>query len=58
MNFLTIAFTRTPGKRAAPPPLPDVTRGEAASWFSGWWCGIAIGGVSGLAIGVLLAKIF
>lgn len=55
MNFLTIAITRV--QRIAPPkPLPTVTKGEAHSWFSGFWHGIALGAVIGAAIAALFIK--
>lgn len=53
MNFLTIAFTRV--QRIKPPSrIPDVTRAEAQSWFSGWWHGIAAGSVIGFGLAVLI----
>jgi hypothetical protein len=39
---------------AKPGPLPDVARGDAQSWFNGWWCGIAVGAVNGAGLVALL----
>lgn len=57
MNFLTIAVTTTK-KQPTPSLLPDVSRGEAQSWFSGWWAGISVGFVCGAGVGVLLHTLF
>lgn len=55
MTFLTIHLTRIK-RMAQPAPLPDVTRGEAVSFFSGMWHGIALGVVTGAGAAVLLLK--
>lgn len=55
MTFLTIHMTRI--KRLAhPEPLPEISYSEAVSWFSGWWCGIAIGVVCGAGIAALVLQ--
>jgi hypothetical protein len=56
MISINLLSTPTP-KKAPPTRLPDVTRGEAQSWFSGWWHGIAVGAVCGVAVGVVLAGV-
>lgn len=34
----------------APKPLPEVEQSEAASFFEGWWMGIAVGFVIGAGL--------
>lgn len=53
MAFLTIHLTRIK-RLSSPEPLPDVTRGEAVSFFSGMWHGVALGCVIGAGAAVLL----
>lgn len=55
MTHLNITITRAQ-PLAPPAPLPDVTRAEAQSWFSGWWHGLAVGAVTGLALGYLVVS--
>lgn len=35
-------------------PLPDVEHREAASWFDGYWTGIAVGSVIGAGLMAVL----
>jgi hypothetical protein len=37
-------------------PLPSTDEIEAVSWFSGWWHGIAVGGVIGAALAAILIR--
>ena len=55
MNHLTVTLTRAQ-RLKQPEPLPEVSQAEAASWFSGWWHGIAVGAVIGLAVGGLVVQ--
>ena len=55
VNMITIAFTRAQ-RLQVPDKLPDVTRSEAASWFSGWWHGIGVGAVLGFSLGALVVR--
>jgi len=55
MTHLTVTLTRAQ-RLKQPEPLPEVTQGEARSWFHGWWHGIAVGAVIGLAVGGLVAQ--
>ena len=34
-------------------PAPDLEHREAASFFSGWWCGISVGSVIGIGLATL-----
>lgn len=56
MAFLTIHLTRIK-RLSSPAPLPDVTRGEAVSFFSGMWHGVALGCVTGAGAAVLILKL-
>lgn len=43
-----------PAKPLKAKPLPDLEQREAASWFDGWWTGIAVGSVIGTGLTVVL----
>lgn len=43
-----------PEKPLKAKPLPDLEQREAASWFDGWWAGIAVGSVIGTGLTVVL----
>lgn len=43
-----------PAKGLQSRPLPDLEQREAASWFAGWWHGIAVGSVIGTGLTVVL----
>lgn len=48
-----------PFKRLAKPePIPTVecSEADARSYFEGWWCGIGIGFVIGLALAVVALR--
>lgn len=55
MNMLTIAFTRARRMRE-PEPLPDITETPREAFLAGWWGGICIGLVTGLSVGIVIAK--
>ena len=55
MNMLTIAFTRI-RRMPDPEPLPEITETPAQAFTAGWWGGIAIGLVIGLAAGIVIVK--
>jgi hypothetical protein len=55
MNHLTVTLTRAQ-RLKQPEPLPEVTQGEARSWFHGWWHGIGLGFVIGLTVGGLVVQ--
>lgn len=38
----------------APKPLPSMTEDARTAWLNGWWSGLAIGAINGLAGAVLL----
>lgn len=52
MKQLLITVTQTRPLRP-PKPLPVVTEKEAREFFRGWWHGLPLGFVIGVAIGVL-----
>lgn len=43
-----------PAKPLKAKPLPDLEQREAASFFEGWWHGIAVGSVIGAGLTVVL----
>ena len=43
-----------PAKPLKAKQLPDLEQREAASWFDGWWTGIAVGSVIGTGLTVVL----
>lgn len=56
--MIQVIMLRNRFKRLGDPqPLPTVTEAEAHSYFQGWWAGLAIGGVCGVSIGVILAMV-
>lgn len=55
MHQILITFTKL-HRLAKPGKLPDITRGHAESWFSGWWHGIGIGAVLGMGLMLLATE--
>lgn len=47
-----------PGRNrlAAPQPLPEITEPPRAAWLAGWWSGIGVGLVLGIAAAVIVAR--
>lgn len=52
--FALLADARPAGRLPQPTALPQITDTPAREFATGWWAGIAVGGVSGVALAVLM----
>ena len=41
-----------------PEPLPNIADDARSAWLNGWWSGLAVGAINGLAGAVLLITAF
>ena len=46
--------TRVGPRLGAPSRIPPVDQAAQAEWVAGWWAGLAVGAVNGVALAVVL----